>query len=170
MRVAETGKALGMRVYGVSKSGAHKPPCDLVKSSENLDEILGECDVIVLAAPLTKMTRGLIDLGRLRRMKPDAILVNVGRAELVKREDLLKYLEENPEFRFASDVWWNIKEDFGRDLEILRYPNVIATPWIAGGFGNKEVWESMLEKAVDNIIEYIRGGKPRNIVDRREYV
>ncbi len=170
VKVAEIGKAFGMKVYGVSRSGIHKPPCDFVGDPESLDKVLEESDVIVLAAPLTKETRGMINLNRLRRLKRDAILVNVGRAELVDREDLLRYLEENPEFRFASDVWWNIKERFREEAEILRYPNVVATPWIAGGFGNREVWESMLERAIDNVIEYICGGKPRNVVNREDYI
>ncbi len=170
LRVAEIGKAFGMKVYGVSRSGVHKPPCDFVGGPGSLDKVLEESDVIVLAAPLTRETRGMIDLRRLRKLKRDAIMVNVGRAELVKREDLLQYLEENPGFRFASDVWWNIKEDFRREAEILRYPNVVATPWIAGGFGNREVWEGMLEKAVENVVEYLRRGRPRNVVNRSDYV
>lgn len=169
-RVAAIGKAMGMRVMGITRSGKTSAPCDFIGGPESLEKVLQESDVVVLSTPLTKQTRGMINLRRLRLMKREAILVNVGRAELIVREDLLKYLEENPEFRLGLDVWWHTRREFYLDKEILKYPNVIGTPWIAGGFGSKEAFELMIKRAAENVARYLRGEEPRNVVDRSDYV
>ncbi|MEM4280802.1 MAG: 2-hydroxyacid dehydrogenase [Candidatus Caldarchaeum sp.] len=169
-RVAEIGKAFGMRVYGVTRSGSSPMAVDKVVPPDGLDEVLKDSDVIVLAAPLTKHTRGLISLERLRILKKSCILVNVGRAELIDREGLLAYMRENPEAAVATDVWWNVVREGPWENELVKHPNFIGTPWIAGAFGSPEVLKQMTSMAVENIIRYFRGEKPLNAVDKAEYV
>ena len=50
---------------------------------DGLDDLLGESDYVLLALPLSPETRGLMDVDRIARMKPDGILINVGRAPVV---------------------------------------------------------------------------------------
>jgi len=169
-RVAEVGKAFHMKVYGVTKSGKSEMSVDFLGGPESLEYVLGQSDVLVLSAPLTKTTRGMIDLRRLNMMKKNCVLVNVGRAGLISREDLLRFLEDNPEFRVATDVWWNYGEEFGRDAEFMKYPNFIGTPWIAGGWSTPEFFERMVSEAAGNIIGFLRGERPRGVVDRTDYV
>jgi len=169
-RVAEIANAFKMRVLAVTKSGKTNVMCDFVGGPEAVDKVLAESDVVVLSAPLTKRTRGMIDLRRLNLMKKNCVLVNIARADLIRREDLLAFLQNNPEFRVATDVWWNIREEFRRDAEFMRYPNFIGTPWVAGGFGNPEVWENMVNEAAANVVRFLRGETPRNIIDRSDYV
>ncbi|MCS7129171.1 MAG: 2-hydroxyacid dehydrogenase [Candidatus Caldarchaeum sp.] len=169
-KVAEVGKAFGMRVIGVTRSGSSSIEVDRVVGPEGLDEALRESDFVVLSAPLTKHTRGLIGLNRLRMLKKRCVLVNIGRAELVDREALLTYLRENPEAVVATDVWWNVKLGDKWETELINYPNFIGTPWVAGGFGSPEIFSRMKQAAVENIIRYLSGQKPINIVDRSDYV
>ena len=169
-RIAETAKTFEMKVYAITRSGKARVECDFVGDPSKLDYVLGVSDVVVLSSPLTKETKWMINLERLRRMKRDAILVNVGRADLIKRDDLLMFLEENPLFRVGIDVWWNVGERFEKDKVFFKYPNVVGTPWIAGGYGNEEVMDLMLERAVENVIKYIKSGVAGNRVDRMEYV
>ena len=134
-----------------------------------MDKVLSESDVVVIATPLTKHTRNMITKEKLRLMRRDAILVNIARAGVVKREDLLDFLKENPDFRYASDVWWNINEKFQEDYVFMQFPNVVGTPWIGGGLGNDEVWINMVNLAVDNVIRFLNGETPKNIVDKNDY-
>ena len=119
--------------------------------------------------PLTKHTKGLVRYEHLALMQEDAVFVNVGRAEVVDREGALRILKERPSFIFASDVWWG-RNDFGRDAEFFALPNVVATPWVAGGYGNEEVWRRMAMEAVKNLVTWAMGGQPRNVARREDYI
>ncbi len=80
----------------------------------------------VCALPLTKHTRDLVRYEHLALMLEDAVFVNVGRAEVVNREGVLRILRERPSFIFASDVWWG-RNDFAKDAEFFALPNVVTT-------------------------------------------
>jgi phosphoglycerate dehydrogenase-like enzyme len=167
--VASIGKAFGMRVLGVTRSGKSAAPCDFVGGEESLEYVIRESDVVVIASPLTKRTRGMINLDRLRMLKPNAILVNVGRAEIINREDLLAYLKENPEANIATDVWWKFEDGRPVERELIHYPNFIGTPWVAGAFGSSEVLRRMKMLAAENVTKFLKGEKPDNIIDRSDY-
>jgi phosphoglycerate dehydrogenase-like enzyme len=91
---ATRAKALGMRVIAVRKHPATPAaPADEQWPASRLDDLLAASDFVVLAAPLTGETRGLIDAARLARMKPGALLVNLGRGSLVDEPALIAALE-----------------------------------------------------------------------------
>jgi lactate dehydrogenase-like 2-hydroxyacid dehydrogenase len=102
-------------------------------------------------------------------MLEDAVFINVGRAEVMDREGVLRILKERPNFIFASDVWWG-RNDFGRDAEFFALPNVVATRWVAGGCGSEEVWRRMAMEAVKNLATWAMGGQPRNVARREDYI
>ena len=60
---------------------------------ERLDDLLAIVDVLILCAPLTDMTRGMIDAAALARMKPGGILINVGRGPVVVEAALVQALQ-----------------------------------------------------------------------------
>jgi len=169
-RVAEVGKAFGMKVVGVTRSGKTSLAVDRVVKPEVLREILPISDVVVLAAPLTKYTFKMIGLEELRLLKKDCVLVNVGRAELVDRMALLQYLRENPQAYVATDVWWKTPKDEPWENELTKYPNFVGTPWIAGAFGSTEVYNRMVKTALENIERYFRGEPLQNVINREDYV
>ena len=102
-------------------------------------------------------------------MAEDGVFVNMGRAEVVDREGALRIVKERPRFVFASDVWWG-RNDFAKDAEFFSLPNVVATPWVAGGYGSEEVWRKMVMDAVKNLVAYATGGAVRNIARRDDYL
>ena len=77
---------------------------------EDLPELYSRGDYLSLHIPATPETRGSINYNLLRRMKPEAVLVNTARAEIVNEEDLLRIYREDPGFRYASDVAPDNKE------------------------------------------------------------
>ena len=68
-----------------------------------LDELLPQADIVVLATPLTAETRHLMDAGRIARMKRGALLVNAARGPVVDTDALVQALEDR-KIRAAIDV------------------------------------------------------------------
>jgi phosphoglycerate dehydrogenase-like enzyme len=91
--VADAARSLGMHVLGVRRSGAPHPSVDRMYRFEDLDTALPLVDFVVLAAPLTKETAGLLDARRLGLLKRGASLVNIGRAGSVDHSALAVALE-----------------------------------------------------------------------------
>ncbi len=107
--VAKRAKAFDMRVLAVrrhpERGGAH---VDAVHGPAGLHAVLGEADVVVLAAPITDETLHFIDAAALAAMKPSALLVNVARGNLVDEQALYAALIEGRLAGYASDVWWKL--------------------------------------------------------------
>ncbi|ABL88482.1 D-isomer specific 2-hydroxyacid dehydrogenase, NAD-binding protein [Pyrobaculum islandicum DSM 4184] len=164
-RVARILAALGAEVWGFSRTPREGP----WRFTHRLEDALRDAYAAVCALPLTKHTRGLVKYEHLALMREDAVFVNVGRAEVVDREGALRIVKERPRFIFASDVWWG-RHDFSKDAEFFSLPNVIATPWVAGGYGSEEVWRKMVEEAVKNLLVWASGGTPKNIAKRQDYI
>ncbi len=78
--VADAARSLGMQVFGVRRSGAPHPSVNRMFRFDELDTALPLADFVVLAAPLTKETAGLLDARRLSLLKHGAGIVNLGRA------------------------------------------------------------------------------------------
>ncbi len=168
MRVAELAKALGMRVRGFARRPREEPFIDEFFAYPDVKGALSGADFAVLALPLNKQTRGLIGYDELGAMKRDGVMVNVGRGGVVSKPDLIRFLRENPEFTYATDVFWS--PEISQDSDIAALPNAIVTPWIAGAFGHPRVYVEMVRHAVSNVIRYLRGEGLRNVVDRSDYV
>lgn len=168
--VAGICKAFRMHVIGVSRSGALVPPADEAGRLADLPRLLPRADYVVLALPLTKSTNGLVDRAFLAAMKGDAVLVNVARGKIVVEDDLYEHLRAHPDFRAASDVWWVYPDGtsgrpFHRPFHEL--PNVIMTPHNANAIPAQRRWA--MEAALDNVLRFLRGVAPKNVVDVTEY-
>ena len=102
----------------------------------DLDHLLAAADVVVLSAPLTPQTAGLIGTPQLHAMRASAVLVNVSRGGLVDPEALAEALRDNEIAGAAIDVWWNYPAD-GSHADPTPFPlpegaNVLMTPHSSG--------------------------------------
>jgi formate dehydrogenase len=95
-----------------------------------LDEMVAECDVIVVAAPLTPETEGLFDRETLSNMKRGSYLVNIARGALVDTDALVDSLEEGHLAGYAGDVWY--PEPAPSDHPWRRMPRHAMTPHVSG--------------------------------------
>ncbi|HEY8525280.1 MAG TPA: D-2-hydroxyacid dehydrogenase [Acidimicrobiales bacterium] len=93
---ARRARAFDMQVLATRRRagpGDTDPDVDELLPAAALDEMLGRCDAVVIAAPATAETKGLFDAGRIARMKPGAVLCNVARGSLVDQAAVVAALE-----------------------------------------------------------------------------
>ena len=97
---------IGMRVHAINRHGRTDQRVDWIGTPERLKELLEAADVLLISAPLTRATHSLIGTAELRRMKDDAILVNLARGEIVQEQALYDHLVRHPNFTACIDAWW----------------------------------------------------------------
>ncbi len=130
-RVAELGATFGMTVHGVRRDPSVVPdPVDEMHPPEELDDVLGRADYVVLACPLTPATRGLIGAEQFRAMPDSAVLVNVARGPVVDEDALVEALERSGIRGAALDVFET--EPLPAESPLRDLPNVVTTPHTAG--------------------------------------
>jgi phosphoglycerate dehydrogenase-like enzyme len=165
---AATGRlmhGIGMRVHAINRHGWTDEQVEWIGGPERLNELLEAADLLLLSAPLTRATYGLIGAAELQRMKPDAILVNVARGEIVQERHLYDHLVKNPRFTACIDAWWvePVRHgDFRMDQPFLDLPNVIASPHnSAQGTGAHDI---SLRRAVENCRRVLTGEAPLHVI------
>lgn len=167
---ARMGKTFGMRIFAYSRHTVREKNVRSFCGEEGLSEVLAGSDAIILSLPLTKSTTKIIDQSKLALVKKDAILVNIARGELVDEPAMYEYLRTNPEFRYATDVWWyqGGRESLKTSYPFFDLPNFVGTPHVSGPSGLAT--GQPVKLAVENTIRYLRGQTPKNIVDKNEYL
>ncbi|MGC8574573.1 MAG: 2-hydroxyacid dehydrogenase [Thermoplasmata archaeon] len=162
-RVAEISKVMGMKVAAIGR-GYRDKNVDIFLSLDKLNDIFKISDFIVISIPLTKLTHELITKDQLSLMKKNAIIVNVARAEIVKREDMLNHLNNNPDFSYLTDVWWDEP-----NLKDTDFSNLVVTPHIAGGRSG-EIMEFAFKQAFQNIKNFMENKEVKNVVKNDENI
>lgn len=161
--VARLLRAVGMRVSGAGRTPrADDPDFGTVHGPATLRTGLGEADYVVLAAPLTAATRGMVDASVLAAMKPGARLVNVGRGQLVDEPALVDALSGGRLAGAALDVF--AQEPLPAASPLWELPGVIVSPHTAGEVVH---WRNDLaELFLDNLLRRTEGRPLRNVVDK----
>ncbi|MBR8741094.1 D-2-hydroxyacid dehydrogenase [Nocardiopsis sp. MG754419] len=176
--IGRTLSAVGMKVYA---SGSHARDGDpdfgsVVASSldrhgtdggATLVDALPEADYVIVAAPLTDATRGLVDRRFLDLMKPTARLINIARGPIVVQSDLVGALDQGAIAGAALDVFE--REPLKAIDPLWGLPGSIVSPHMSGDVVG---WrEDLLELFLDNLARYLGGRELRNVVDKdRGYV
>ena len=158
--------ALGVEVTGVRRTRGAEPPPGVreVVGPDALHAALGRADIVVLAAPQTPRTRGLIDARALAAMRSDAVLVNVSRGRLVDERALADALEAGRLRGAALDVFEHEPLDPASPLWGL--PNVLVTPHMSGF--RPDHWEAVTDLFAENLRRFFSGAPLLNVVDKRE--
>lgn len=157
--VLRRARAFGLRTLVLRRSDEPHPEAD--ETLRRAEDAWARADFVVLALPLTKETRGIVDARALAAMKRDAVLVNIARGKLVDRDALEAHLRANPDFVYATDVWWRYPpgEETAFDEPLVRLPNVLGTPH-AGAL--VPGWrENMVAAAARALREIARTGEAR---------
>lgn len=138
-----------------------EPRVDRVVGPDRLHELLAASDIVVLAAPLTPETEGMIDEAAVGAMKKDAWLINVARGRLVDDTALVRALRDHRIGGAALDTFRD--EPLPQGSPYWELPNVILTPHTA--WSSARVLDRSIDLFCDNLVRFSRGEPLRNVVD-----
>jgi phosphoglycerate dehydrogenase-like enzyme len=144
-RHPERGGADGVELFGL----------------EDLNEVLRSSHIVVVAAPLTDATAGLIGAEQLAEMREDAWLINIARGRLIDELALRRALESGWIGGAVLDVF--SEEPLSPDSPLYDTPNVVVTPHTS--WASDRVIERTVDLFIDNLRRYRAGEPLLNLVD-----
>ena len=162
-------RAMGMHIHAINRSGRSNEPADWIGSVADLDSLLAASDVLIVSTPLTRATRNWIGARELALMKPDAILVNLARGEIIQEAPLFAHLQAHPTFFACIDAWWvePVRHGtFRMDHPFLTLPNVIGSPHNSASVPG--MTEAALRRAMANIRRVLAGEAPHYVLSVEE--
>ncbi|BBX15417.1 2-hydroxyacid dehydrogenase [Mycolicibacterium duvalii] len=162
--IAKLLRAAGLTVRGAGRRPVTgDPDFGEIVSSADLSAIVGWCDHLILAAPLTAQTRGLVDAEVLSAMKPDAHLVNIARGPMVDEAALLDALSAGRIGGATLDVFDT--EPLPREHPLWDAPNVTITAHMSADVVG---WrENLAAQFTENARRWLAGEELHNVVDKK---
>ena len=162
--VARHGKRMDMRVTGMRRSDEALPEIEKLFDRADLHAMLREADFLVLAAPHTPDTEGVIGERELAQLRPSAVVINIGRGALLDEDALLRALQEKRLAGAALDVLRD--EPPSQDSPLWDMPNVILSPHSASTVTQENA--RITEIFCDNLRRYLGGQPLRNVLDKKK--
>jgi phosphoglycerate dehydrogenase-like enzyme len=160
--IAERAAAFGMRVWGSRRSPRPTPHAERVVTGDDWRALLPAADYVVIAAPLTPETRGMLDAAAIASMKPSAYLVNIARGQLVDEAALIAALQAGRIAGAALDTF--DEEPLPAESPIWRLPNVTVTPHATAN--SPRMRERQIALFIENLGRFRNGQPLLNVVDK----
>jgi phosphoglycerate dehydrogenase-like enzyme len=165
--VAQRAKAMGMRVHVANRSPISHPTVDQSWALDALHDFMGSADAVVVSLPLTDNTLGLVNVQALAAMRPDAVLMNVGRGAVIDEKALYDALAARQIGGAVIDTWYQYPTPTQTECAPSQYDfaaldNVLMTPhmsgWTAGTVRRRQ------ETLAENIARLGRGEALINVL------
>lgn len=156
-KVARIALALGMKVLATHRHPERDAMVGV--SFVPLDRLFAGSDVVLLTVPLTPKTQGIVDASLLALLKTSAYLINTGRGELIREDDLAAVLRAGSIAGAALDVLDG--EPPRPDHPLFGLDNCLITPHQA--WASRESRQKLLDITVDNVRGFLQGA-PQNVV------
>jgi phosphoglycerate dehydrogenase-like enzyme len=153
-------RPFGVELIGIRRTSGDVPGFDEIHSTQDLPSVLPRLDVLVIAAPLTAATRGLISAPELSLLGSHAILINVGRGAIVDEPALIHALSAGRLGGAALDVY--AREPVPADSPLWSTPNLIMSPHCADQ--TAQTVERALDLFLENLQRWASGQPLRNVV------
>lgn len=163
-------KAFGANIFAINTSGRTDEKVDFIGTVDDLQYVLSQADIIVISMALSNVTQNLIGERELSWMKPNAILVNVARGEIIDQRAFYEFLKSHPDFRAGIDAWWVEPFRHGRfemGYPFLDLPNVIGTPHNSGMV--PDAMTNAARVVVASLKAYAAGEPVKGILKKEEY-
>ena len=129
----------------------------------HLNDLIAASDYIMVAAPLTPETRGMVGAAQIAAMKPNAVVINVGRGAVIDEAALIDALENNRIKGAALDVF--AVEPLPAGSPFYRLQNVLMSPHTADHV--QDFVQLAVECFLDNMQRFQAGQPLQNLVDKR---
>ena len=163
-RLAEVLRVFKGRILATDMFPVDKP--DYVEAlwpPERLPDLLAQSEIVILAAPLTASTRGMIDAEALAAMKPGSILINVARGPLVVETALVEALRSGRLAGAGLDV--TEVEPLPPESPLWDLPQVMITPHVGGQSATRI--DDMTNFFCENLRRWLAGRPLLNLIDKR---
>jgi D-3-phosphoglycerate dehydrogenase len=163
-RIAEVLAPFRTRILATDYYPVDKPDCvEALWPHDQLDRLLREVDILILAVPLNAQTAGMIGERELGLMKPGAVLINVARGPVVQEAALVNALTAGHLSGAGLDV--TEVEPLPAQSKLWELPNVIITPHV-GAQSAKRV-DDTTNLICENLRRYFAGRPLLNLVDKK---
>jgi phosphoglycerate dehydrogenase-like enzyme len=163
---AARARAFGMHVWALRRRpnlSAADPLVDRCVTHDGFGELLAAADYLLVSAPLTPTTRGLIGAAELSRMKPTAVVINLGRGPVIDEDALVQALSERSIGGAVLDVF--DREPLPPEHPFWSLDNVLLSPHCAD---HTPTWqEDAVEFFLSNFARFSAGQPLENVVDKR---
>lgn len=159
-QLARKCKAFGMTVYGIDIVKRDLDCVDFFYGPEDLLNVAGEVDYLVLVAPSTPETQKIAGKQLLAKMKPTAFLLNVARGELVDDAALMEALDRGQIAGAALDALST--EPLPADHPLWHAKNLIITPHVAG---EADMYRKQIMPIIEENLRKFLSGERRNLVN-----
>ncbi len=163
-QVAASFSAVGVEVWGMARNSPAKPIPGLERAitREQLSDALTQTDILVIACPLTDITRGLIGRAEIAALPAGAVVVNIGRGPVIDEQALTAALQEDRLSGACLDVFET--EPLPSDSPLWGMDNVIVSPHSASTLADENL--ALTELFIENLGRYLSGEPLVNRYDR----
>ena len=165
VNVAERMRGMGAaKIIGLSRSGRPHPAFDEVHPIADLDKVLPDTKILVMALPGTAETIHILDRVRIALLPKDAYVINVGRGTAVEQEPLIEALNEGRIAGAALDVM--DPEPLPADHPLWSAKNLILTPHVSGNMTLGYTCDTNVAMFCEDLKNYAAGKPLNGFVDR----
>ena len=130
---------------------------------DGLMEMLGQSDFVLISAPLTDKTRGMVGEAQLRAIKSTAFIVNIARGEIIDETALVRALRENWIAGAGLDVFAH--EPLPADSPLWKLDNAILAPHVSADTPHYD--DRVVDLFAENLRRFLRGDQLLNLVNRQ---
>ena len=164
---AQRAKAMGAKsICGVRRTIKPADPAfDRIVTLSDLDSVLPETDILVMALPSTGETVGVLSRERIALLPPQAIVVNVGRGTAVDQEALAEALNAGRIAGAALDVF--VPEPLPRDHFLWETKNLLITPHVAGNMSLGYTRDKDVDMFCEDLENFAAGRPLAHLVNRK---
>ena len=165
VNVAERMRGMGAaKIIGLSRSGRPHPAFDEIHPIADLDKILPDTKILVMALPGTAETIHILNRARIALLPKDACVINVGRGTAVEQEPLIEALNSGRIAGAALDVM--DPEPLPADHPLWSAKNLILTPHVSGNMTLGYTCDTNVAMFCEDLKNYAAGKPLNGFVDR----
>jgi D-3-phosphoglycerate dehydrogenase len=159
--VADRARGLRMRVIATDPWVTPRKGQELGVEMVDLDTLLATADVVTLHVPAVDWTKGILSAANVAKLKKGAILINAARGGLVDERAVAEAVRSGQLYGAAFDVF--AEEPLAKDSPLLGVDNIVLTPHL--GASTDEAQDIVAVMVAEQVVEYFRTGKARNVVN-----
>ena len=162
--VARLASVFGANIIATVRNPRDEVPANIsrLETADHLDGLLPEADFVVITAPLTTENQWLFNKDKFKLMKPSAVIINIGRGQIINEADLIEALRNKTIAGAGLDV--TETEPLPVDSPLWDMENVFITAHYSG------LSEKYMERAIDrfclNLKVFLEGKELPNLVDK----